>query len=70
MDKTSHADRGSIGGRATTQAKAAAARENGRRGGRPGDPRIKAIMAERGVSRQRAHKILAFTLSRTGQGGV
>jgi hypothetical protein len=50
---------GLIGGRAATEAKAAAARVNGKRGGRPGDPEIKRIMAARGVTRQRAHQILA-----------
>lgn len=58
MKTLSHTDRGRIGGKATSKAKAAAARANGKRGGRPADPRIKAIMAERGCSRQRAHQIL------------
>jgi len=44
--------------RKTSEAKAAASRANGKLGGRPADPRIKAIMAERGCTRQRAHQIL------------
>lgn len=58
MKKLTHAERGAIGGSAISDAKAKAVRENGKRGGRPADPRIKAIMAERGCSRQRAHQII------------
>jgi hypothetical protein len=39
-------------------AKTAAARENGKRGGRPANPEIQRIMVERGCTRQRAHQIL------------
>jgi hypothetical protein len=49
---------GRKGGTVSSVAKVAAARENGKRGGRPADPRIKAIMADRGCTRQRAHQIL------------
>jgi hypothetical protein len=55
IDRTAIASRA---GSVRSAAKAEAARANGKRGGRPADPRIKAIMAERGVSRQRAHQIL------------
>lgn len=34
-----------------------ASRKNGKLGGRPGNPKIKQIMEERGVSRQRAWQI-------------
>lgn len=45
------------GGRSTSRAKGRAVRENGKRGGRPGNPAIKRIMRERGVTRQAAWKI-------------
>jgi hypothetical protein len=40
---------------------ALAAHRVGQLGGRPGNPEVKRIMAERGVTRQRAHQILAKT---------
>lgn len=36
---------------------------HGYKGGRPGNPEIKRIMQERGVSRQRAHQILSARLA-------
>jgi len=45
-------------GQASSRAKARAARRNGRKGGRPADPRVRQIMRQRGVSRQRAWQIL------------
>lgn len=47
--------------KSTSRRKAKSSRENGRKsknGGRPADPRVKALMLERGISRQRAHQIL------------
>jgi hypothetical protein len=44
-------------GSVTSKRKARAARKNGQSGGRPGNPAIKRIMRERGVSRQYAWKI-------------
>lgn len=64
-----HLNRAAIAAKAgsvSTAAKAAAARVNGALGGRPADPRIKAIMAERGVTRQRAHQILRAITSGRG----
>lgn len=55
-------------GSTTTPKKSKAARANGRKGGRRpgwGNPEIKRIMQERGVSRQRAHQILS-SRARTG----
>lgn len=50
------ADAGRAGGAASTPAKRRTARANGEQGGRPrnGNPAIKRIMRDRGVSRQRA----------------
>lgn len=48
---------GSIGGSATSSAKRRTARQNAKLGGRPGNPEIKRIMQQRGVSRQRAWQI-------------
>lgn len=45
-------------GSVSSIAKTAAARENGKHGGRPANPEIRRIMAERGCTRQRAHQIL------------
>ncbi len=45
-------------GKVSSPKKASASRENGKRGGRPGNPEIARIMEERGCSRQRAHQIL------------
>lgn len=55
---TIRAAAGRKGGSVTSRAKVRAARNNGKRGGRPANPAIKRIMRERGVSRQRAHQIL------------
>ena len=63
MPKLTHAERGALGGSTTTEAKLSAARSNGKLGGRPGDPRIKSIMAERGCTRQRAHQILKSVMA-------
>ncbi|HEV7523221.1 MAG TPA: hypothetical protein VGP89_19120 [Candidatus Angelobacter sp.] len=50
------------GGRATARKHSAKlkvwGKQGGKAGGRPGNPEVKRIMAERGVSRQRAHQIL------------
>lgn len=45
-------------GSVTSSRKAKASRKNGMLGGRPGNPEIRRIMQQRGVSRQRAHQIL------------
>lgn len=61
MPKKKKVDRIAIArkaGRVKSEVKAAAARENGKKGGRPGNPEIRAIMTKRGVTRQRAHQIL------------
>ncbi len=58
MRKAERIKRAQAAGRITSEAKAVSSRENGKRGGRPGNPEIKRIMQERGVSRQRAHQIL------------
>jgi hypothetical protein len=54
-------DQRRLAAQSTSKRKALAARRNGQLGGRPGNPEIKRIMAERGVTRQRAHQILAKT---------
>ena len=41
-----------------SQRKTESAQQNGRLGGRPGNPHIKQIMAELGCSRQWAHELL------------
>jgi hypothetical protein len=51
------AEAGAKGGSASTSAKRRAARENAQLGGRPGNPQIRRIMEERGVTRQRAWQI-------------
>jgi hypothetical protein len=40
---------------------------HGHKGGRPGNPEIKRIMEERGVSRQRAHQILISRREHSGR---
>ena len=58
MRKADRIKRARQAGSATSEAKSSAARANGAKGGRPANPEIKRIMAERGCSRQRAHQIL------------
>ena len=58
MRKRDRIIRARIAGSVTSNAKSLAARTNGKRGGRPANPAIKRIMAERQCSRQRAHQIL------------
>ncbi|HWF03561.1 MAG TPA: hypothetical protein VHA06_07740 [Candidatus Angelobacter sp.] len=41
-------------GSVSSPRKTRAAKKNGQKGGRPGNPEIKRIMQERGISRQRA----------------
>lgn len=49
-DPAAAAEAGSV----TSKAKTRTSKENGKQGGRPGNPAIKRIMKQRGVSRQRA----------------
>lgn len=62
MKKLTRAQSGKLGGKARTPAKLAAARANAQKAAaarrRQGNPEVKRIMAERGVTRQRAHQIL------------
>ena len=58
MGKRERIRRARNAGSITSEAKAIAVRENGKKGGRPGNPAIKLLMAERGITRQRAHQIL------------
>ena len=58
MNKRQRIERARVAGRASAGVpRGESARENGRRGGRPGNPEIWRIMAERNCSRQAAWKI-------------